>query len=147
MPLLPGHLLITAEVAALAVTAALMVAPGIAEDGNAAAPGRSHLPPGQCFRTRDIKSWIAPNAHTLNLKVMANRYYRVDLARDCPPLAWKDAQLITGTYGSGTICAPLDWSLSASDWQSGTPQTCFIQNITLLTQEQADALPKSEKPP
>jgi hypothetical protein len=141
------HFLIIGGLATAVVIAAAVIAPRAA---HGASPTRSvaqnHLPGGQCFRSADVRSWTAPDPRTLYLRVLVNHYYRVDLARECPPLRWHDAMLVTGTTGSPWVCSPLDWSVSASSWPGDIPQTCFVQNITRLTADEAAALPKGAKP-
>ena len=140
------HYLIVGGLAAAVVIAAAVIAPRAAH-GEDTSPMRTRLNPGQCFRSVDVKNWIAPDAHTLYLRVLANRYYRVDLAKDCNPLRWRGAVLQTNTMGgSAMVCSPLDWSVRASDWPGDPLQTCFISKITPLSHEEAAALPKNAKP-
>lgn len=144
------HTLIVGGLAAAVVLAAAAIAPRSAHgdiSGGDDTPTRTRLNPGQCFRTRDVRNWIAPDPHTLYLRVLANRFYRVDLARDCNPLRWHSAFLQTNTMGgAGMVCSPLDWSIRASDWPGDPLQTCFIRKITPLTHEEAAALPRTSKP-
>jgi hypothetical protein len=131
--------------AAAVVIAAAVAAPRAARGDDA--PMRTRLNPGQCFRSTDVKNWAAPDPHTLYLRVLANRYYRVDLARDCNPLRWRTAFLQTNTMGGNAmICSPLDYSIRASDWPGDPLQTCFVSKITPLTHEEAAALPRNAKP-
>lgn len=139
------HTLIVGGLAAAVVIAAAVIAPHSAHGEDA--PTRSRLNPGQCFRSTDVKNWIAPDAHTLYLRVLANRYYRVDLAKDCNPLRWHGAFLQTNVMGGNNmVCSPLDYSIRASDWPGDPLQTCFVSKITPLTHEESAALLKNAKP-
>ena len=138
MRLMTRHYLIVGGIA-LAVVAAALLAPRAAKG----APGGNL---GQCFRSSEIRNWIAPDAKTLYLRVYTNQVYRVALSRECSPLRWKDARLITHSYGTDLICAPLDWNLRASEGPGDIPEPCFIQSITRLSPDDVVALPPTSKP-
>jgi hypothetical protein len=104
------------------------------------------IPAGQCFHDSDISNWRAADARTIYLRVYASHYYRIDLSRECTPLRWPDAHLITHAHGSDLICAPVDLDLRASEGPGDIPEPCFVKSLTALSTEEAAALPHKDKP-
>jgi hypothetical protein len=100
----------------------------------------------QCFNFNDITNWIAPNTHTLFLRVAADRYYRVDLSHECSPLHWPDARLITRNVGSQLICSPVDFNLRAAAAPGDVTEPCFVHDIIPLSPNEMAALPRGSKP-
>lgn len=101
---------------------------------------------GQCFFTTQWNGWKAPNDHTIYLNVSNNKIYRLDLAGSCPELMWGDAHLINrDEEGTGSICTALDWDLKVSDGH-GIKAPCIVSKMTLLTPEEAAAIPKKFRP-
>jgi hypothetical protein len=109
-------------------------------------PAKGALKAGACFHESDISNWHAPDARTIYLRVFASRTYRVDLSRECSPLCWPDAHLITHAHGSGPVCTPVDLDLKASEGPGAIPEPCFVKSITALSSEEAALLPKGAKP-
>ena len=92
-------------------------------------------------------NWTAAaDAKTVYFRVNANRFYRLDLARECTPLKWADARLITHIHGSGLVCSALDLDVKASDGPGDIPEACFAKELTQLSASEADALPRKLKP-
>jgi len=146
MTKLARHLMIVGGLATLVVVAASVIAPKAAH-GAAPAAGQTRLSPGQCFRQSDVGNWVAPDPRTLYVRVAANRYYRIDLARQCSALRWLTARLITRSFGTGLICGPVDMNLRASEGGPGDiAEPCFVEAITPLSREEVAALPKGAKP-
>jgi hypothetical protein len=100
----------------------------------------------QCFNDSDVSAWHAPDNRTIYLRVFTSRYYRIDLTRECSPLRWPDARLITHAHGSDLVCSPVDLDLKASEGPGDIPEPCFVKAITQLSPAEAAALPKSAKP-
>jgi hypothetical protein len=124
-------------VAALAaLTAGALLAPHAAKG----------IPAGQCFHGSDISNWHAADPKTIYLRVYAGHYYRIDLSRECAPLHWADAHLITHTHGPDLICAPVDLDLRASEGPGGIPEPCFVKSLTALSPGDVAALPREVKP-
>jgi hypothetical protein len=109
-------------------------------------PARGAMPAGQCFHGSDISNWRAADARTIYLRVYASRIYRIDLSRECSPLHWPDARLVTHAHGSDLICAPVDIDLKASEGPGAIPEPCFVKSLTALSPDEAAALPKQSKP-
>jgi hypothetical protein len=100
-----------------------------------------------CFTDTQFGNWTAsPDARTLYFRIGANRYYRIDLARECSPLKSSDARLITRVHGGGLICSAVDLDLKASEGSGGIVEACFVKGMTELSAAEAAALPKGLKP-
>jgi len=123
-----------------AITAGVLLAPhearGDLKAGNMA----------QCFHSSDISAWRAPDTKTIYLRVFTSRYYRVDLSRQCSPLNWPDAHLITHSHGPDLVCKPVDFDIHASEGPDAIAEPCFVKSLTALTPEEVKALPRNSKP-
>jgi hypothetical protein len=107
-----------------------------------------HAAPQQaCFFVNEFHGWKAPDARTIFIRVGAARIYRLDLAADCALLTFADAHLITKTRGSETVCSALDWDLRVSQPPgTGAPEACIVKKMTLLSPDQAAAIPPKFRP-
>src|ERR1041385_4173058 len=83
----------------------LAVVPVRAQQSDAARPS------GTCFLSDQFRNWRAADAQTIYIRVLADRYYRLDLAAACPILTSPGARLITRFEGKRTVCSPQDWDL------------------------------------
>jgi hypothetical protein len=103
--------------------------------------------PGQsCFFVSQWNGWKAPDDHTVYLRVNGNQIYRLDIAHSCSDLRFPGARLITRNQeGTGSICTPLDWDLRVAEGNS-IPTPCIVKSMTLLTPDQAAALPRDSRP-
>ena len=101
--------------------------------------------PNQCFFVSQWQGWKAPNDHTIYLGITGNKVYRLDLAGSCPELNWPDVHLVSRVRGGDTICGPLDFDLKVAE--PGGPATpCIVKNMTLMTPDEAAALPRGVRP-
>ncbi len=99
----------------------------------------------QCFFTCDIQNYLAPDDHTLYLRVRNNAIYRIDLINACPEMPMNIGHIALQTVaGSGTICHAIDLDLKVSS--NGTSTACLIKSLHRLTPEEAAALPKEDRP-
>lgn len=106
-------------------------------------------PPKQqnsCFFIRQGWTWKAPDARTIYIKVFPNRFYRLDLAGQCPELMWSNAQLITTHRSTSTICNALDWDLQVRSATGGAPVPCIVKRMTGLTPAEVADIPDKYKP-
>lgn len=131
----------TCIAAAIAVTALAGPAPSLAaapETG--AAPAKAAR---QCFFTRSITGFNAPNDRTVNLRVGVNDVYRLDLLGPCPDVTWNN-QIAVVSRGSSSICSGMDATvISKSNIGS---QRCAVRTVSKLTPAEVAALPRNEKP-
>lgn len=106
-------------------------------------------PPQQnaCFFINEFRSWKAPDARTIFIRVGTEHFYRLDLAADCALLTFPDAHLITRTRGTETVCSALDWDLRISQPPgTGAPETCIVKQMTLLSPAETAAIPPKFRP-
>jgi hypothetical protein len=101
--------------------------------------------PAQCFFSQDWNGWKAsPDSKAIYIKVSNRRIYRLDLASACPELQMGDAHLVTKLTGT-SICTALDIDLKVSEGH-GFAVPCIVRQLTPLTDAEAAALPKNERP-
>ena len=114
-----------------------------------AAPGLAQTPPqhNACFFSNEFQGWKAPDARTIFIRVGVHRYYRLDLSGTCQSLLLPDSHLITKVRGSNQICSAVDWDLSVAQSPPGSfPEACIVKQMTLLTPQEAAAIPPKFKP-
>jgi hypothetical protein len=124
-------------IAALA-GAALSVLPVAAN----AQPARASS--NQCFLTRNIDGFNAPDSHTVYVRVGVNQFYRLDLMTDCLELPFRLSIGLETTPGEAWVCSPLDATVIYHT--GGIPQRCPVKAIHKLTPEELAALPKRDRP-
>jgi hypothetical protein len=101
------------------------------------------------FRRNWLGGWKAtPDARTIYIRVSRSIFsgpvYRLDLQASYSLL--KDPFAILINRGTAdTICRPLDFSLTVSN-RAGAVQWPIVREMTLLTPDEAAALPKKLKP-
>ncbi len=104
-------------------------------------------PPGgaSCFFLRQWNGlWtLAPDSRTMYIRA-AGRVYRLDLVTAYPLLRSRWA-VVSYHDSSNTICGPLDLKLVVTD-QLGAFMRILVNKVTLLTPDEAAALPKSLQP-
>jgi len=100
----------------------------------------------QCFFTRDIENYLAPDDHTLYLRIHNNDIYRIDLANECPNLNTGGLNHISlqTAPGSPTVCHAVDLDLRVSGLGVSAP--CIVKGLHKLTPDEVAALPKKDKP-
>jgi hypothetical protein len=100
-----------------------------------------------CFPLNQMQGWKAPDNKTIYIRVNTNQYYRLDLSASCPMLTMPDSHLITKSRGSDLICTAVDWDISVSEPPPGAfPEPCIVKQMTLLTPQQAAAIPQKFRP-
>jgi len=126
---------IAAPVAALAALAL----PGVATNAQPQAPAGQ-----QCFYTRSINGFQAPNDHTLYIRVGVNDYWRVDLMTACTGLTWRQTLGLESAAGSPFICSPIQAQVVFRD--TGVRRVCPVSGLHKLTPAEFEALPKRYRP-
>jgi len=114
----------------------------------AAAAKPAAKPSPKCFLSQDWNGWKATSdSRSMYIRVGIKHLYRVDFVGMCPRLQSPGAHLVTTVRGSSWICSPLDLDIKVSDGPPGDIATpCIAKAITLLSTEEAAALPKKLKP-
>lgn len=106
----------------------------------------AHTTGSQCFVINQLEDWRAPDTKTIYIRVLLNKYYRLDLSAACPDLKWPESHLITNTRGPDTVCSAVDWDLKVAPDLRGIPEPCIVKTMTLLTPDEVAAIPKKFKP-
>jgi hypothetical protein len=102
----------------------------------------------RCFFVNQFENWRAPDNKTLIIRVNQSRFFRLDLAQDCPELKWPEAHLVMNVRGPDTICTAVDWDLKVSTDTGlhGMAVPCIVKTMTELSPAEIDAIPKKFKP-
>jgi hypothetical protein len=100
--------------------------------------------PNQCFWTRNITGFAAPDDHTVYIRVSYRDVYRLDLMVACPDVDWNQRIALVSRTGSN-ICNALDAEVVAHATGLG-PQRCPVKTLTKLTPAEIAVLPKHAKP-
>jgi hypothetical protein len=104
-------------------------------------------PQNACFEIEQFQNWRAPDDRTIYIRVLFDKYYRLDLAGTCPALRMPDSHLITHTRGPDTVCSAIDWDLKVSEGPSFRfSEPCIVKTMTLLGPAEVAAIPKGFKP-
>ncbi len=100
----------------------------------------------QCFWSRNVTSFAAPDDHTVYVKVNMRDVYRLDLMISCPEVDWNQRVGLESTHGAGgSICGPLDAQIISRATGIGA-QRCPVKAMRKLTPDEIAALPKRAKP-
>src|SRR5665213_3407681 len=97
-----------------------------------------------CFFVSQWQGWKAADDHTVFIHVDPRRIYRLDMSGACPALLSAGASLITQNHTS-SICSAIDWDLRVKEGP-GFATGCIVRKMSLLTPDQAAALPKNLRP-
>ena len=100
-----------------------------------------------CFLSTQFQGWKAPDAKTIYIRVLPNRYFRLDLEGECTLLRFPDSHLVTVWRGSNYVCRPIDWDLRVSTTpREGPAEPCIVKSMTELTPAEVQAIPPRFKP-
>ena len=111
------------------------------------APAAAQPAPNACFPITEFRGWKAPDTKTIFIRAGFGRVYRLDLANTCSLLTSPGSHLITKTRGPDLVCSAIDWDLSVSQPPPGNiPEPCIVKKMTLLSPEEAAAIPPKFKP-
>ena len=120
----------------------MSAAGAVAQDKPADKPASKN----ECFWSRNVTSFAAPDDHTVYIKVNLHDVYRLDLMIACPDVDWDQRVALVSNHGAGgSICSPLDAEI-VSHAQGLGRQRCPVKAISKLTPEEIAALPKRAKP-
>ncbi len=111
-----------------------------------AAPAMADQLRMRCFSVSEMNGWRSPDGKSIYFRTGANRYYRMDLARECSTLKSVSPQLLLRNRQGGLICSPLDLDVKVSESPGGIVEPCFPKTLSELTPDEAAALPKEAKP-
>ena len=126
----------------LALTAALLACGAASPQALAKPAGRYDAQ--QCFYTRNVTSFAAPDDKTLYVRVGVRDVYRFDMFGSCPDIDWNQ-RLALVSRGSSWICNGMDAEVITHATGIGR-QRCPVSSMHKLTPEEVAALPRRAKP-
>lgn len=126
-------LVITVSGAAIAVALVGEAAPGAA-----AQPARR-----DCFHARSVNGFNPVARDQVDVRVGANRRYRLELAGYCPDVDWSWRIALRTRGGSSWICHGLDAELIVPS-PTG-PQRCLVSSVRRLTPEEVRAARRTRR--
>ena len=103
-------------------------------------------PGPRCFSVSEMSGWRSPDGRTIYIRTGADRYYRLDLARQCSALTSINPHLLLSNHGGSLVCSALDLDVKASESPGGIAEPCFPKTLAELSSVEAAALPKDAKP-
>jgi len=98
----------------------------------------------QCFYTRNVTSFAAPNDKTLYVRVGVRDVYRFDMFGRCPDIDWNQ-RLALVSRASDWICDGMDADVITHAPGIGR-QSCPVSSMHKLTPQEVAALPKRARP-
>jgi hypothetical protein len=110
----------------------------------AAIAGPAPKPESQCFLSRNVNNFTAPDDRTVFIRVGVSDVYRLDLMATCPEITFRQSLALESLPGNPWICSPLDATVISRD--VGIPLRCPVKAIQKLTKADVTALPKRDRP-
>jgi hypothetical protein len=133
--------------AAFAASAAalLMLAAAAATTAATAAdkPGKPVVR-NECFWTRNVNGFAAPDNRTVYVRVNSHDVFRLDLMVPCLDVDWNQRIALVSRGGSN-ICSGMDAEIVTHATGLGR-QRCPVRQIQKLTPQEIAALPKRARP-
>jgi hypothetical protein len=126
----------------LAATAALLL--GGASPAALAKPAAPKYDKNQCFYTRNVTSFAAPDDKTVYVRVGVRDVYRFDLFARCLDIDWNQRLALVARPGPW-ICNGMDAEIVSHATGIGR-QRCPVSHMHKLTPEEIAALPPRAKP-
>lgn len=112
-------------------------APGELAAEGAATQGR------ECFFTRNVNGFSAPDAETLYLRVGVRDVYQMQMFAPCPDMDWAQRLAVVSRSGS-SVCRGMDATI-ISPGPLGD-QRCMVRAVRKLTPAEVEALPRGSRP-
>ena len=126
----------------LAAIAALLACGTASQTALAASPAKYDA--HQCFYTKNVTSFAAPDDKTLYVRVGVRDVYRFDMFGPCPDIDWNQRVALV-SRGSSWICDSMDAEVITHAVGLG-PQRCPVSHMHKLTPDEVAALPKRARP-
>jgi hypothetical protein len=98
----------------------------------------------QCFYTRNVTSFAAPDDKTLYVRVNSRDVYRFDMFGTCPDIDWNQRVALI-SRASSWICSGMDAEVVTRATGIGV-QRCPVSSMHKLTPQEVAALPKNARP-
>lgn len=99
----------------------------------------------QCFYSRNVESFAAPNENIVNLRVTSRQYYQLEMFAPCHDIDWNQHIALIARGGSW-ICTGNGLDAEIVSHSPIGPQRCAVRSIRRLTPAEVAALPKGAKP-
>jgi hypothetical protein len=96
-----------------------------------------------CFWTRNVDSFAAPDDHTLNVRVGMRDVYQFEMLGPCQDIDWNQRIALISRSGSN-ICSGMDAEVVTHSPIG--PQRCAVRSMRKLTPQEIAALPARGKP-
>ena len=126
----------------------VLAAAGLLSLGLASQAAAAKAPPpyskNQCFYTKNVTSFAAPDDRNLYVRVGVRDVYHFEMFGPCPDMDWNQ-RLALVSRGSSWICNGMDAEVVTHATGMG-PQRCQVRHMEKLTPEQVAKLPKRARP-
>ncbi len=97
----------------------------------------------ECFFTRNVNGFSAPDDETLYLRVGVRDVYQMQMFSPCPDMDWAQKLAVVSRSGS-SVCRGTDATI-ISPGPLGE-QRCMVRAVRKLTPAEVDALPRGNRP-
>ena len=111
--------------------------------GVASAQG-AHRASSQCFLSRNVENFSAPDNRTVFIRVGVNEIWRLSLMNDCLDLPFRQNLGFESAGGDPWICSPIQATVVTR--AGGIPHRCPVSAMRHLTPDEAASLPKGVRP-
>ena len=129
----------------LALAAAALVAFAATAAGAAGKPATPAKPDGnECFWTRNIESFSAPDDRTVYVRSSSRDIYKFDMMGPCLDVDWNQRIALVSRSGP-TVCTGMDAEIVSRATGLGG-QRCPVSHMHKLTPEEIAALPRKDRP-
>jgi hypothetical protein len=125
---------------AAVLAGAVLSAPAVSAQPAAADSGHGN----QCFYTRNINGFQAPDDRTVYIRVGVRDIYRLGLMVGCSGLTFRQGIGLESTPGDPWICSPIQATVVYRD--TGIHNRCPVSDIHKLTPAEIAALPRRDLP-
>jgi hypothetical protein len=127
----------------LAIIAALLAGGGATPVAIAKSPAAKY-DRDQCFYTKMVSGFAAPDDKTLYVRVGVKEVYRFDMFGPCPDIDWNQSLALV-SRPSSWICNGMDAEVITHSPGIGR-QRCPVAHMQKLTPEEVAALPRRARP-
>jgi len=97
----------------------------------------------ECFFTRNVSGFSAPDDETLYLRVGVRDVYQMQMFSPCPEMDWAQRLAVVSRSGS-SVCRGMDATI-ISPGPLGE-QRCMVRAVRKLTPAEVEALPRGSRP-
>ena len=120
------------QIPLLIAATGLVAAAGFA--GQESADAAPRAPARDCFPARNVNGFTPVGRDAVDIRVGANRHYRLDLVGYCPDVDWSFRIALRTRGGSSWICQGMDAELIVPS-PTGT-ERCLVSAVRRLTPEE-----------